>query len=111
MSNKNSTRFTHEQILMMQNYDEWKHRLPDFGMKDHMRNFSKNDPLEVLRDFNCDRMATSVAAIGSEKLWDKANEIIKMYKEQKQIENYVKENNIDLKKLKDEGSLDTENDK
>lgn len=43
--------------------------------------------------------------------WDKANEIIKMYKEQKQIENYVKENNIDLKKLKDEGSLDTENDK
>ena len=38
--------------------------------------------------------------------WDKAEHLIQMYKEQKQIEAYVKENNIDLEKLRDEGSLE-----
>jgi hypothetical protein len=40
------------------------------------------------------------------KWWSKAENLVKMYKEQKQIENYVKAENLDLKKLRDEGSLD-----
>lgn len=42
--------------------------------------------------------------------WAKANEAVKALKEQEKIENYVKQNNIDLKKLRNEGSLDEEND-
>ena len=42
--------------------------------------------------------------------WAKAKEVIKMLKEQEQIETYVKQNNIDLKKLRQEGSLNEEND-
>lgn len=42
--------------------------------------------------------------------WAKAKEAIKMLKEQEQIESYVKQNNLDLKKLREQGSLDDEND-
>ena len=42
--------------------------------------------------------------------WAKAKEVIKMLKEQEQMETYVKQNNIDLKKLRQEGSLNEEND-
>lgn len=38
--------------------------------------------------------------------WIKANEAVKALKEQEQIETYVNQNNIDLKKLRDQGSLD-----
>lgn len=94
------SRFTPEQILMMQKYaashdftgeslnvnkstfteeqgqlykkarrlfaDEWKARLPDFGVKDSMRNFSANYPLNTLRNADGDRLAISAAAIGSD---------------------------------------------
>ena len=42
--------------------------------------------------------------------WQKANEAIKTLQEQEQIENYVQQNNVDLKKLRQEGSLNEEND-
>ena len=38
--------------------------------------------------------------------WDKAEEMIRMYKEQKQLESHIKSENLDLKKLREEGSLD-----
>jgi hypothetical protein len=38
--------------------------------------------------------------------WAKAKEVVKMLKEQEQIETYVQQNNIDLKKLRDQGSLE-----
>jgi hypothetical protein len=38
--------------------------------------------------------------------WDKAENLVKMYKQQKQIEAHVKSENIDLKKLRDDGELD-----
>lgn len=44
------------------------------------------------------------------KWWEKANEAIEMLKKQDQIENYVQQNNLDLKKLRNEGSLNEEND-
>ena len=42
--------------------------------------------------------------------WEKAREAIKTLQDQEQIETYVKQNNIDLKKLRNEGSLVEEND-
>lgn len=42
--------------------------------------------------------------------WSKANEVIKMLKEQEQVETYVKQNNIDLKKLREQGSLEDKED-
>lgn len=42
--------------------------------------------------------------------WAKAREAIKTLQEQEQIENYVKQENIDLKKLRDQGSLIDDND-
>ena len=42
--------------------------------------------------------------------WAKANEVVKMLKEQEQIETYVQQNNIDLKKLRDQGSLEDKED-
>lgn len=38
--------------------------------------------------------------------WAKAQEAVKALKEQEQIETYVKQNNVDLKKLRNQGSLD-----
>lgn len=38
--------------------------------------------------------------------WAKAREAIKTLQEQEQIENYVKQENIDLKKLRNQGSLE-----
>lgn len=38
--------------------------------------------------------------------WAKAQEAVEALKEQEQIETYVKQNNIDLKKLRNQGSLD-----
>lgn len=37
--------------------------------------------------------------------WKAANDAIESLKKQEQIENYVQQNNIDLKKLRNEGSL------
>ena len=67
----NKSKFTEEQGRLYKRagelfHDVWKRRLPDFGVKDHMRNFSGNYPLEVLRRFDTDRLATAVAAIGSD---------------------------------------------
>ena len=42
--------------------------------------------------------------------WAKAEEVIEMLKEQEQIETYVQQNNIDLKKLRDQGSLEDKED-
>ena len=42
--------------------------------------------------------------------WAKAEEVIKMLKEQEQIETYVQQNNIDLKKLRNQGSLEDKED-
>lgn len=42
--------------------------------------------------------------------WAKAKEAIESLKQQEQIEAYVKQENIDLKKLRKEGSLEEEND-
>lgn len=45
-----------------------------------------------------------------DKWWEKSREAIKALEEQQQIENYIKQENIDLKKLRNEGSLNDEND-
>lgn len=37
--------------------------------------------------------------------WNKAQEVVKMYKEQQQIAEHIKSNNTDLKKLRKEGVL------
>ena len=67
----NKSKFTEEQGRLYRRaeklfHDEWKRRLPDFGVKDPMRNFSGNYPLEVLRRFDAEHLATSAAAIGSD---------------------------------------------
>lgn len=38
--------------------------------------------------------------------WEHAKKLVQMYKDQKQIEAHVKSNNVDLKKLRDEGELE-----
>lgn len=38
--------------------------------------------------------------------WNKANELVKAYKEQNKLDAYIATNNIDLKKLRKEGKLD-----
>lgn len=84
----NKSKFSEEQGRLYKRaselfHDEWKRRLPDFGVKDSMRNFSGNYPLEVLRRFDTDRLATSVAAIGSDpgSLSDVADVFFEMLKQ------------------------------
>lgn len=69
--NINKSKFTEEQGQLYKKArsrfaDEWKARLPVFGVKDSMRNFSANYPLNTLRDADGNRLAISVAAIGSD---------------------------------------------
>ena len=45
---------------------EWKKRLTDHGVKDSMRNFSRDYPLNVIRDFDSDHLAVSATAIHSD---------------------------------------------
>ena len=69
--NINKSKFTEEQGQLYKKArrlfaDEWKARLSDFGVKDSMRNFSANYPLNTLRDANGDRLAVSATAIHSD---------------------------------------------
>lgn len=64
------------------------------------------DGREATVVFSCLAMEYANMQEVKNKWWAKAQEVIKALKDQEQIETYVQQNNIDLKKLRDEGSLD-----
>ena len=68
------------------------------------------DGREATIVFSCLAMEYKNKKEVSDRWWTKANEVVKMLKEQEQIETYVEQNNIYLKKLRNQGSLEEKED-
>ncbi len=68
------------------------------------------DGREAVVLFSCLAMEYKNKKEVYDQWWAKANEAIQSLREQEQIENYVKQENIDLKKLREEGSLEDKED-
>lgn len=81
----------------------------DVNMEGEKVKYGKNGT-EATVIFSCLAMEYKNKKEVHDLWWAKAREAIKTLQEQEQIENYVKQENIDLKKLRNEGSLNEEND-